>query len=142
MNLARAIAQLARARPTQPALTFRGATLTYAALWHRTVALMHALRARGVAPGQRVGVALGDHPAHVMSFFALAGLGAVLVPVDKRWSPSERHAALSTFDVSLLLVDEDDDSDGPYPVMSLPADGVAPELEFQTIDLTEYDDAP
>jgi crotonobetaine/carnitine-CoA ligase len=42
----------------------------------------HALAGRGIGAGHRVGVMLDHHPDHVIVFFALAKLGAVMVPLN------------------------------------------------------------
>jgi len=42
----------------------------------------HGLARRGIVAGDRIGVMLDHHPDHVIVFFALAKLGAVMVPLN------------------------------------------------------------
>ena len=52
----------------------------------RTAAVLHA---RGVKPGDRVGVMSPNHPASVFVLFALARLGAIMVPVNPDYGVDE-----------------------------------------------------
>lgn len=44
--------------------------------------LANGLAATGIAPGTSVAVMLANHPDHIFTFFALASLGAVWVPIN------------------------------------------------------------
>jgi crotonobetaine/carnitine-CoA ligase len=48
----------------------------------RVNGLANGLAGVGVLPGQHVAVMLGNHPDHIFIIFALAELGAVLIPVN------------------------------------------------------------
>ena len=56
--------------------------ITFRDLECRVNRLANGLAKRGVAAGQRVAVLLTNHPDHIFTFFALARLGAVWVPVN------------------------------------------------------------
>ncbi|SOE93839.1 AMP-binding enzyme [Burkholderia sp. D7] len=56
--------------------------LTYAQLNERVNRLANGLAVSGVAAGDRVAVMLAHHIDHAVTFFALAKLGAVQVPVN------------------------------------------------------------
>ncbi|HOX46734.1 MAG TPA: long-chain fatty acid--CoA ligase [Myxococcota bacterium] len=67
-----------------------GRSLTYAALDERADRLAHALQdGFGVGPGERVAVLAQNRLEQVELYFAVAKLGAVLVPVNWRLTPPE-----------------------------------------------------
>lgn len=69
----------ARQAPDAVALDFRGTTVTYRELDERVTRLAHALRARGIGPGDRVALLSANHPAYLEVLFAAGLLGAVFV---------------------------------------------------------------
>ena len=56
--------------------------ITFRTLDARVNRLATGLMDLGIAAGQRVAVILANHPDHVVTFFALAKLGAVWVPIN------------------------------------------------------------
>jgi crotonobetaine/carnitine-CoA ligase len=56
--------------------------ITFRTLESRVNCLANGLAELGVAAGQRVAVILANHPDHIFTFFALAKLGAVWVPIN------------------------------------------------------------
>lgn len=121
MNLAALLRQQAHSRPDKPAIEYRGETWSYRECWRRVEGLAAALHARGVGAGDRVGSCLGDHPEHVLLHFALARLGACLVPLDHRWSPAEKEAAAGTFRVAAIVTDGQDAGIGAATTIPLAA---------------------
>ena len=117
MNLAGLLRENAARLPTKVAVDAPEGRHTYAAAWQRTLALMGWLQRQGVQPGQRVAGALRDTTDHLLLHYAVAGLGAVWVPLDHRWSAPERAAAVQAFGAALLL---EDDPPQELPAMSLP----------------------
>ncbi|TIW87427.1 MAG: acyl--CoA ligase, partial [Mesorhizobium sp.] len=73
---------IARARPDHVYLRWDGGKLTCAGLEQESGRLAASIASLGVKPGERVAVMLGHHLDHVLVFFALIRLGAVLVPVN------------------------------------------------------------
>jgi non-ribosomal peptide synthetase component F/acyl carrier protein len=59
-----------------------GEELTYAELWERATRLAAFLRARGIAPGARVGLALPPSPELLVALLATLQTGALGVPAD------------------------------------------------------------
>jgi len=59
-----------------------GEDITFRTLENRVNRLAHGLAELGVAAGRRVAVIFGIHADHVFTFFALAKLGAVWVPIN------------------------------------------------------------
>src|SRR5262245_10305791 len=105
-------------RPTSPAflhvqarrdapggIVFGGHRRSYAELAAAVDALAAWLAARGVGPGQRIGVVAANEPALLASLFALWGLGAVVVPVGVRATAAEVARCLAHAGASGLLVD-------------------------------------
>ncbi|HEX8274268.1 MAG TPA: amino acid adenylation domain-containing protein, partial [Longimicrobiaceae bacterium] len=78
-------------RPHAPALTFEAETLTYRELNERANRLAHRLRALGVAPGTRVGIALERSAELVATILAVLKAGGAYVPLDPAY-PAERIA--------------------------------------------------
>ncbi|MBA2675610.1 AMP-binding protein, partial [Ramlibacter sp.] len=92
-SLADVLALHARARPGAPALRFEGETLDYAALHVRVrQAAAVAWHVWGVRPGDRVAWLGGNHPGQLVLLFALAEIGAMLLPLNFRLAPPEWDA--------------------------------------------------
>ncbi|GCB53276.1 siderophore biosynthesis non-ribosomal peptide synthetase modules [Streptomyces sp. NL15-2K] len=79
----------ARSRPTTPAVTFQGETLSYGELDARAGKLASFLAARGVGTESRVGLVLPRSTELVVAVLAVLKAGAAYVPVDPN-SPAER----------------------------------------------------
>ncbi|HLL46785.1 MAG TPA: amino acid adenylation domain-containing protein, partial [Longimicrobiaceae bacterium] len=94
-------------QPDSPALTFGGATLTYRELNERANLLAHRLRARGVAPETRVGIALERSAELVAAILAVLKAGAAYVPLDPAY-PQERIAfVLEDAGIGVLVTTSD-----------------------------------
>ncbi|MFB6889205.1 amino acid adenylation domain-containing protein [Kitasatospora sp. NPDC056327] len=111
----------ADAHGDRPAVSDGQQTLDYAELDRRANRLAHTLRARGVRPGDRVGLLLERTAAVPVAILAVLKTGAAYVPVDLA-APADR-AALVFGDtaVTAVLTDRPDR---------------APEGPWQTLDLT------
>lgn len=80
---------------------------TYAQVGVSVDALARGLRERGVGPGDRVACLLPNGLEILELTFALAGLGAVLVPLNTRLAPRELATIADDCDPRLLVVHED-----------------------------------
>ena len=67
--------------------------------------LANALTDRGIGAGDRVGVMLDHHPDHVAAFFALAKLGAVMVPLNIHLRGASLEHLLRDGDLAGLVVE-------------------------------------
>ena len=105
MNLAAAEDEHARLRPDAPALIDSALRLTHAELASAVQRTAVHLRTIGVDAEQLIGVALGDHAAHVVTMLALARIGAVMLPIDHRWTAIEQERVVSHFGARLILVE-------------------------------------
>jgi acyl-CoA synthetase (AMP-forming)/AMP-acid ligase II len=99
----------AGAAPESVALHFieSGRTLTYAALLADIRRLANGLTAAGVARGTHVGVMLPNVPEMPMTWLALAAIGAVMVPINIRYTAHELHYVLNDSEASHLVIDRD-----------------------------------
>ncbi|TAK42013.1 MAG: long-chain fatty acid--CoA ligase [Betaproteobacteria bacterium] len=77
------------ANPDRPYLSFGGETLSYAQFAQNVAASARGLAARGIARGDRVGVMATNSARYVVLFFALARLGAIMVPVNPEFGARE-----------------------------------------------------
>ncbi|HVQ25142.1 MAG TPA: amino acid adenylation domain-containing protein, partial [Planctomycetota bacterium] len=77
--------------PQAVAVSFEGATLTYAQLDARANQVAHLLREHGVGPETRVGLCLERGPGLVVGLLAVLKAGAGYVPLDLA-NPAERIA--------------------------------------------------
>lgn len=82
----------ARAFPKQVALEFFGRTTTYRDLEEQILRAANGLRKLGVRAGDRVAIVLPNCPQHVVAFYAVLRLGAIVVEHNPLYTPRElRH---------------------------------------------------
>ncbi|MDJ0750012.1 MAG: class I adenylate-forming enzyme family protein [Woeseiaceae bacterium] len=105
MNLAAVVRANAKRLGSKPAILFHDDTISYAQLWASIESLAAALAEAGIDAGDRVGLALKDHPLHVIAHYAIARLGAIIVPMDHRWTDSEKQSAAAAFGTAVTLTD-------------------------------------
>lgn len=87
--LTAALARSAAAHPSRVALDFMGAVTTYDMLWRRVQHAAQALREIGVRAGDRVALVLPNCATHVIAFYAVLRLGAVVVEHNPTYSADE-----------------------------------------------------
>ena len=104
LNVCDGIFHNARRRPLHPAIVERGRTITYADLAALVAKTSGHLETIGVRPGDIVGVALGDDADHIVALLAVAWLGAVILPMDVRWTADEKRRIAVHFGARLVLV--------------------------------------
>jgi len=105
MNLADGLALQARARPDHPAIIAGERTLLYRdldPLVRRTAAHIGDL---GIRAGDIVGVALRDTLEHLVLLYGLARMGAIMLPIDCRWTVEEKTRLASFFRARLVLLE-------------------------------------
>jgi acyl-CoA synthetase (AMP-forming)/AMP-acid ligase II len=113
-NLAQAQDEHARLRPHALALIDGELRLSHAQLALAIARTAGHLRAQRITPGTLVGVALADHATHVVIMLALARIGAVMLPLDHRWTAGERERVALHFGAALVLIEP------AMPVAGLP----------------------
>jgi fatty-acyl-CoA synthase len=82
---------------------WQGYRATYLELWDQTTALARALIASGVQAGDRVGIWSPNRFEWVVTQFATARIGAILVNINPGYKTSELQYALTQSGVSLLV---------------------------------------
>lgn len=107
MNLSRLVQRHAQFSPDQVALHCAGEDIRYPALWARIEQATGALLAAGVRAGDRVAWLGWNDPAQLVLLFALARIGAILLPLNYRLAPAEHGAILSHAGARLLVADGD-----------------------------------
>ncbi|RLK49646.1 long-chain-fatty-acid--CoA ligase [Microbacterium telephonicum] len=76
----------------RPALDFFGAVTTYRDLGEQVDRAAEALRRLGVGAGDRVALVLPNCPQHIVAFYAVQRLGAIVVEHNPRYTaPELRH---------------------------------------------------
>jgi non-ribosomal peptide synthetase component F len=90
-NVADAIFHNARRRPAHPAIIDGARTIGYAELAGLVLRTAGHLEDMGARPGDIIGVALGDNADHIVALLAIAWLGAVILPMDVRWTAEEKR---------------------------------------------------
>jgi long-chain acyl-CoA synthetase len=91
-SLAHLIDESVRTYGKHVALEFFGATMTYGELGDQIARVAEGLRKRGVRKGDRVALVLPNCPQHVVAFYAVLRLGAVVVEHNPLYTPRElRH---------------------------------------------------
>jgi acyl-CoA synthetase (AMP-forming)/AMP-acid ligase II len=107
-NVADGIFHNARRRPSHAAIVDGLRTITYAELAGLVLRTAGHLDEIGAEPGDIVGVALGDNADHIVALLAIAWLGAVILPMDVRWTPQEKQRIATHFGARFVLVPVDD----------------------------------
>jgi len=139
-TLAGLLASRARGDGARPLLLDARGALSYADFAARVDAAARALRAQGVAAGDRVAAMATNSAAYVVLLFALARLGAVAVPVNPEFGAREaeyvlRHAevrAVAALPATLGVAREAAAAISPPPWFFL--------LEGETGDVPRFDD--
>jgi len=106
-NLTDAIAHHGRRRGNHPALIEGSRTVTYAELASAVKRTAEHLRALGFGERDIVGNALGDTVDHVVVMLAMARMGAVMLPMDHRWTPVEKERITAYFAVKGVIAAAD-----------------------------------
>jgi fatty-acyl-CoA synthase len=104
LTVDRALHRAAALAPDVEAIVGPGGRLTYAELAAEVARIRGALAAAGVAPGEHVGICLGNGPRWMALFLAIGSLGAVAVPLNTRWLAEEMGYALGQARVRTLVL--------------------------------------
>jgi long-chain acyl-CoA synthetase len=102
-------------------------TLTYAQLDGRASGLARALAGRGIPPGGRLALAIGNRAAFAVALLGALRRGLTVAPLDVRLTPEERRAVLENLKPS-AIVDGVDGGEAAWP----DDEGDAPALVLYT----------
>ncbi|MFI7213313.1 long-chain-fatty-acid--CoA ligase [Micromonospora maritima] len=86
------------------ALDFYGATTTFTELADQVARAAEALRRLGVGPGDRVALVLPNCPQHVVAFYAVLRLGAVVVEHNPLYTADELDRQLTDHGARVAVV--------------------------------------
>lgn len=102
-TVGRLLSRAAGARPDDPYLLFGDDSYSLATTARRASAVAAGLRAMGIHRGDRVVVLIGNDPSFLFTFFGLATVGAILVPVNPSATGPETMAALGAAAPALIV---------------------------------------
>ena len=105
-NIGALLDEAARDVPDQPACVFieSGESLTYRTLKASVDKLAAGLERAGVRAGAHVGVMLPNVPEMPITWLALARIGAVMVPINVRYTASELDYTLADSNATFLII--------------------------------------
>lgn len=105
MNIAQGLRLNAQSRPSQTAIIHGDREISYQALDDTVRRTAAWLAKQGVRRGDVVGVALADTAEHLILIYALATLGAIMLPVDYRWTVGEQERVAEYFRAKIVLLE-------------------------------------
>jgi acyl-CoA synthetase (AMP-forming)/AMP-acid ligase II len=105
MELTQPLHKALQEKPQATALVCGTRRSSFAVFVDRVARLAAVLQAQGVQPGDRVGMMALNSDRYVEFFYAAWWAGAVVNPVNIRWSAREVAYSLDDCDTRLLLVD-------------------------------------
>ncbi|HZU51155.1 MAG TPA: class I adenylate-forming enzyme family protein, partial [Sphingomicrobium sp.] len=80
--------------------------LTFADLDRISDGLAQALLARGIVKGDRVAIAMRNCPAWIISYMAIAKVGAIATLLNGWWEPAEMEHAITLTEPKLIIADD------------------------------------
>ena len=118
-NIAEQLTIHAAARPDHPAIIDGERSINYRELDQIVTLMALGLRAAGVAARDIVGLCLEDHGDHLMLHYAIARLGAAILPMDVRWTVPERTRVTDFFDARITCVEPGDTAGDGIAVLEI-----------------------
>src|SRR5437867_159315 len=97
------LADAARERPNQPALLFKGATVTYSELDRLSDACAAAFASLGIARGDRVALLLPNCPQFPIAQFGAWKLGAIVAPLNPIYTEHELEGPVRDHSVETIV---------------------------------------
>jgi len=95
LNLSRIVERWAEHRPSKIAVHYLDADTSYSRLWERIEEATRSLASAGIERGDRVAFLGYNNPEMLVMLFALARLGAMLVPLNWRLTVAEHRAIVA-----------------------------------------------
>jgi len=102
-NVAWLLSRQAETNPDRQAVIAGDETVTYGRLAARAAAVAGDLKAVGIGRGDKVGLLFPNGPDYVAAFFAVAALGATIVPINPLLKSEEIAHILSDSEARLLI---------------------------------------
>lgn len=105
-NIAAILDIHAETRGTHPAILFENTLWTYADLANRVKCQSSVLSHNGIGHGDLVGLCMRDCADHLAAMFALARIGAIMLPMDNRWGKDEKKRFIEHFRPKIVIIDD------------------------------------
>ncbi len=102
MNLADALENNAHRRPDHPAVIDGDRVLSHGAVFDLVIRWASAVADLGVSAGDIVGVNLRDTAEHLVALYAIARMGAAILPMDWRWTEEEKSRVAGFFGAKIV----------------------------------------
>ena len=106
-NFHHLLAGTAAVSPEAPALTYKGVTASYAAVWNSAEAVAARLLALGLERGDRVAIYVEKRPETVLAMFGASAAGGMFVPVNHVLKPPQVGHILSDSGARFLITSTD-----------------------------------
>ena len=106
MNSSNLLARNARKYPMSEAVVCQGRRVTYRDLDEQVTRLSHALLEQGVRQGDKVIIFMPNVVEFVVSYFAIQRIGAIVVPVNAKFTLQEVEYVAQHADAKAILVHE------------------------------------
>ncbi len=106
-NLAQILEDSAGRLPDKECLIYENSNYTYKALNELVNKAGNAFLGLGIKKGDRVLISLLNSPEFVISFFALAKIGAIVVAINYMLTASEENYIVSDSEANLVITDAD-----------------------------------
>ena len=91
------------AYPEREAIRFKGSSLRYRELKHKTDAFAAALLELGLKSGEKVAIWMPDNPEWIVAYLATAELGGITVGVNGRYRHLDAEYIINHSDASILI---------------------------------------
>ncbi len=126
-SLVEALERAATEWPDRVAVDFMGEATTYRELWDSVLRGASVLNGYGIRAGDRVAISLPNCTSHMVAFYAVLRLGAIVVEINPTLSGAEIEAEMADSGAVLLLgwekaLDRLDLSPGGKPFASIAVD--------------------
>ena len=105
-SVAQVLEERAGEMPDRPFLHFNDRRLTYGQLNRQAAALAAGLHELGIERGDRIAIDLPNWPEFVVAMFAAAKLGAVIVPLNPRYTVPELQYMLRHSEATVVVCAE------------------------------------
>ncbi|ASB90236.1 fatty acid--CoA ligase family protein [Bacillus sonorensis] len=105
MNVVAKLGETAKSKPDRTAYIFGEKKETYGELQQKIDCFAGGLYELGVEKGDHVALLLGNTPHFVISFFGALKAGAVVIPINPSYTPTEIGYMLTNGDAKVIVAD-------------------------------------
>ncbi|TAM39733.1 long-chain fatty acid--CoA ligase [bacterium] len=103
MNVIEVLEKLEKGSPQNPAIIFRGDSLTFSQLKDKVFSFAQGLLKLGISRGDKVAIYLPNWPEYIFSYLAIWSIGACAVPLDFMLTEDEIISCASHSEVKALI---------------------------------------